>query len=187
MSLHSNSQDFPSETAIPGLFWDEDYISPAYMRSLPPSLWDERALAHIEEHLDVEAKASASYEAFAKAEDPAVRYLIGLIVEDEHRHHRVLTKIAAVLRAEVSDVAVPVHHVEVSAEQRKELLGEARRLLDIEKSDAAALKELRHDLRSAPEETMWPALVEMMAFDTDKHIHLLKAIERHLGARHFVR
>jgi rubrerythrin len=157
------------------------------MRSFPSSVWDERALAHIEEHLAVEAKASSSYETFAKAEDPAVRYLAGLIAEDEQRHHQVLAKIAAVLQAEVNDVSVPVHPVEVSAEQRKELLDEARRLLEMEKADATALKELRRELHSAPEETMWPVLVEMMAFDTDKHIHLLKAIERHLGGRHFVR
>lgn len=136
MSLHDNSQGFPSQTAIPGLYWDEEYVDPAFMRSLPPSLWDERALAHIERHLAVEAKASTSYEAFANAEDPAVKYLAGLIAEDEHRHHRVLAKIAAVLRAEVSDVATPVQHVEISAEKRKEMLNEARRLLEIEKADS---------------------------------------------------
>jgi len=187
MSLHDNTHGFPSQTAIPGFYWDDEFVNPAYMRSLPPSLWDERALAHIDQHVAVEAKASTSYETLAKAEDPAVRYLAGLIAEDEHRHHQVLARIAAVLRAEVDDVAVPVPHLEVSVEQRKALLEEARELLKMEKADATALKELRHDLHSAPEETMWPVLVEMMEFDTDKHIHLLKAIERHLGARHFVR
>jgi|SRR5665213_61197 len=187
MSLHENSRGFPSQTAVPGIYWDEEYLNPEFMRSVPSSVWDERALAHIEEHLAVEAKASSSYEAFAKAEDPAVRYLAGLIAEDEERHHQVLAKIAEVLRAGVNGVALPVQHVEVSAEQRKELLDEARRLLEMERADATALKELRHELHSAPEETMWRVLVEMMAFDTDKHIHLLKAIERHLGGRHFVR
>ncbi len=187
MSLHKNSPDFPSQRAIPGFYWDEEFVSPEFMRSPAPSPWDERALAHIEEHLAVEATATDAYKAFAKAEDPAVRYLAGLIAEDEQRHHQVLAKIAAVLRAEVSDVAIPVPDVEVSAEQRKELLGESRRLLEMEKADATALRDLRHELRSAPEEKMWPALVEMMVFDTDKHIHLLRAIERHLGARHYVR
>lgn len=187
MSLHDNSDGFPSQTTIAGFSWDGEFVNPEFMRWLPSSPWDERALAHIEEHLAVEKKASASYEAFAKAKDPAVRYLAALIAEDERRHHQVLANIATVLRAEVGEVAVPVQHVEVSAEQRKEMLDEAHRLLEMEKADATALKELRHNLHSAPEETMWPALVEMMEFDTDKHIHLLKAIERHLGARHFVR
>lgn len=186
MSLHDHSHGFPSESAIPGMNWDENYVTPAFMGLFPSSIWDERALAHIEEHLAVEAKASASYEAFATAEDPAVSYLAGLIAEDERHHHGVLAKIAMVLRAEVNDVASPVHHVEASDDQRKELLENAKQLLDLEKSDAAALKELGHDLRSAPEETMWLALVEMMALDTEKHIHLLRAIERHLGVRHLV-
>jgi rubrerythrin len=186
MALHDNIYGFPSQTAVPGVYWDEEHVNPEFMRSLPSSVWDERALAHIDEHLAVEAKAAGAYEALAKAEDPAVRYLAGLIAEDERRHHQVLAKIAAVLQAEVNDVAVPVRHVEVSAERRKELIGEARRLLEMEKADATALKELRHELRAAPEETMWPVLVEMMALDTDKHIHLLKAIERHLGGRYFV-
>ena len=186
MPLHDNSYGFPSQTGVPGVYWDQDVI-PGCIRSFPSSVWDERALAHIEEHIAVEAAASSSYEALAMTEDPAVRYLAGLIAEDEQRHHQVLAKIAAVLRAEVNDVAEPVHHVEVSVEQRKELLGEARRLLEMEKADATALKELRHELHSAPEETMWPVLVEMMALDTEKHIHLLKAIERRLADRHFVR
>jgi rubrerythrin len=187
MALHDNSYEFPSQTAVPGIYWNEEYVPPEFTRSFSSSVWDERALAHIDEHLAVEAKASSAYEALATAADPAVRYLAGLIAEDEQRHHQVLSKIAAVLRAEVSDVAAPVDHVEVSAEQRKELLEEARRLLAMEKTDATALKALRHELHAAPEETMWPVLVEMMAFDTDKHIHLLKAIERHLGGHHFVR
>jgi rubrerythrin len=187
MALHDNSYEFPSQTAIPGIYWNDDFVSRDFKRPFPSSVWDERALAHIDEHLAVEAKASSSYEALAKAVDPAVRYLARLIAEDEQRHHQVLSKIAAVLRTEVDDVAVPIDHVEVSDDQRKELLGEAHRLLEMEKTDATALKVLRHELQDAPEESMWTALVEMMAFDTDKHIHLLKAIERHLGGHHFVR
>jgi rubrerythrin len=187
MSPHDNAHGFPSQTAVPGINWDQEYVDPAFMHSLPSSVWDDRAFVHIEKHLAVEAEAASSYEALAKCEDPAVRYLAGLIAEDEHRHHQVLAKIATVLQAEVNDVAVPIDHVEVTAERRKELIEEARRLLEMEKADATALKELRHELRSAPEETMWPVLVEMMAFDTDKHVHLLKAIERHLGGRYFVR
>jgi rubrerythrin len=187
MSLHENSHEFPSQTAVPGIYWDEEAVNPEFMRSFPSSVWDERALAHIDQHLAVEAKAASSYEALAKTEDPAVRYLAGLIAEDEQRHHQVLAKIAAALRAEVDDVAVPTHHVELSAAQRKELLDEARRLIEMEEADATALKGLRHELRSAPEETMWPVLVQMMSLDTDKHVHLLKAIERHLGGRYFAR
>jgi rubrerythrin len=187
MALHDNSYEFPSQTAIPGIYWNEDYVSRDFKRSFPSSVWDERALAHIDEHIAVEAKASSSYQALAEAVDPAVRYLAGLIAEDEQRHHQVLSKIAAVLRAEVDDVAGPVDHVEVSEEQRKELLKEAHRLLEMEKTDATALKALRREVQAAPEETMWPVLIEMMAFDTDKHIHLLKAIERHLSGRHFAR
>jgi rubrerythrin len=186
MALHDNAQGFPSQTAIPGPFWEESSSS-SFIRSFPSSIWDERALAHIDEHLAVEAKAASSYESFAKADDPAVKYLAGLIAEDEQRHHTVLARIAEVLRAEVNDLTVPTHVGEVTAEQRKALLVEAHRLLEVEKSDATALKALRHELHSAPEETMWPVLVEMMMFDTDKHIHLLRAIERHLGRRNLVR
>jgi len=123
------------------------------MRSLP-SPWDQRALAYIEEHLAVEAKASDACEAFSKAEGSGSDAPRWAHRGGRQRHHQVLARIAAVLRAEVSDVAVPVPHVEVSAEQRKELLDETYRLLDMEKADATALKELRYALRSAPEETL---------------------------------
>jgi hypothetical protein len=68
----------------------------------------------------------------------------------------------------------------LTTERREALLKQTRRLLDVEKDDVGKLKELRHDVRLAPDGTLWPELIEVMSLDTEKHIQILKAIERKL-------
>jgi len=187
MSLREGSHDFPSQDAVPGFWWGDNPGEPGHVRSVfPVSSWDERALSHIEQHLADEAAAGVAYETFAEHGDPSIRYLAGLLAADEQRHHQILENIARALRAEIAGGAVATGVPEPSpltAAQRKDLLEETRRLLEIESADAAALKELKRDLRPARDETLWPLLAEIMALDTDKHIRILKGIDRLLRRR----
>jgi hypothetical protein len=184
MAVRDKSANFPSEEAVPGIWWGMDYWEPEFIRAaMAPSNWDERALHHIEEHLDAEATAQGAYDELAGNGDPAIRYLARLIGADERRHHQILDNIASALRARLSGEEITPSETEtvpLTTEQRETLLAETRRLLELERADAVALKELRADLRPAKDETLWPLLAEIMAADTDKHVRILKAIERRL-------
>ena len=176
--------EFPSQEGIPGLWWETDVREPGFMRDvLPPSTWDDRALAHIGEHIAIEAKAGAAYDAFAEVDDPQIKYLAALIAADEHRHHQMFSDIAQALQSEVSerlDEPPIAKAVQLSPERAAALLEEAQQLLAIEENDAGELKKLHRDLHSAPDETIWPLLIEIMELDTEKHIRILKGIEKHL-------
>ena len=176
--------DFPSQEYVPGFWWADDIRQPGFMRNvLPPSTWDDRALAHISEHIAIEARAGAAYDAFSDVEDPQIKYLAALIATDEHRHHQMLSDIASALQAAVSarlDGPPTARPVQLSADRKAALLEQARQLLEIEESDAGELKKLHRDLHSAPDEAIWPLLIEIMELDTAKHIRILKGIERHL-------
>jgi rubrerythrin len=176
--------DFPSQRGVPGLWWEDDFHDADFMRSaVVSSTWDERLLEHIDTH---EAGASSAYDALAELGDPQIRYLAGLIAADEHRHHAMLVALATSVRSTVSDEGdelewgtPPV----LTTEQRDALLKQTRRLLEVEKDDVGKLKELRRDVRPAPNGTLWPELIEIMSLDTEKHIQILKAIERKLKRR----
>ena len=177
-------RDFPSQVGIPNYWWENDLREPSFMRRvLPPSNWDDRALAHIGEHIATEAKASAAYDAFAEVEDPQIKYLAALIAADEHRHHQMLSDIAGALQAEVGgrlDGPPIARTVDLIPERAAALLEKTRELLAIEESDVGELKKLHRDVHEAPDETIWPLLIEIMELDTEKHIRILKGIERHL-------
>ena len=190
-----DAPEFPSQRQIPGYWWEgeqgdgwpEGYVDDTFVRwALPPSNWDQRALFHIERHLAAESSAASAYELLANAAEPSVKSLAALIIEDEHRHHRILSGIAKTLRAYVADVRVglPPPHPALTPEQRGELLRATHQLQDLERSDAAALKDLRRELRDAPDDTMWPVLVQLMEADTAKHLKILRGIEKHLKRGH---
>jgi rubrerythrin len=179
--------DFPSQRGLPGLWWEDDFRDADFMRAaIPSSTWDERLLEHIDNHLVLEAGASSAYDALAGMGDPQVRYLAGLIAADEHRHHGMLLALATSVRATVSDERDELEWgmpSVLTTEQREALLEQTTRLLEVENDDAGKLKELRRDLRRAPDGTLWPELIEIMTLDTEKHIQILKAIERKLKRR----
>jgi rubrerythrin len=181
---YQEPHDFPSQRAIPGYPWDTDLHEPGFMRDVfPPSEWDVLALAHIDQHIATEAKAGTAYDALAEVDDPQIKYLAALIAADERRHHQMLSDIARALRSEVSeqsDEGPLAKAAPLSPEQATALLKEAQKLLAIEKNDVGELKKLHREVHLAPNETIWPLLIEIMELDTEKHIRILKGIERHL-------
>lgn len=185
---HLEPEDFPSQAGVPGIpWWHEAVVEPAFMKDFPPTLWEDLALAHIQEHMAIEAGAEEAYEDLGNAEDPQVRYLAAMIAADEHRHHQLLSDIAEALKSRVGGTAdqSAIAGGEVSRERREALLGVTRKLLAMEEDDADKLKALRRELHRAPERTVWPLLVEIMELDTEKHVRILKGIEGHLRRDHW--
>lgn len=181
---YESPSDFPSQDGVPGIWWPTSLRTPSFLLDVPPSsAWEDLALAHIEQHIAREEQAARWYEDFARVEDPQIKYLAAMIAADEHRHHQMLSDIARSLESRVSekiDDSVTSNAVALSPEREAALLEAARQLLAVEEEDVDELKTLRRDLHLAPSGTIWPLLVEIMELDTQKHIRILKAIERHL-------
>jgi hypothetical protein len=111
----------------------------------------------------------------------ALAYLVNLLVEDEHRHHRFFNELALSLKseAELSGVEPVIPRLDLKLVDSADLLATTRRLLEHEQSDAAELKRLHKELRDLQDTTLWGLLVEVMQRDTEKHIAILRFVADH--------
>jgi hypothetical protein len=75
---------------------------PDEIRPAPISPFDAAVLRHLTEHLADETEILDEYRVLASSPDAPVRYLAQLILEDEERHHRVMTELANQFRSSAS-------------------------------------------------------------------------------------
>jgi rubrerythrin len=67
------------------------------------TIWQQELFDVIVAHERDEAEVISAYEVFAEeAPSDAVRYLVRLILDDEKRHHRVLSELANTIRADAT-------------------------------------------------------------------------------------
>jgi hypothetical protein len=141
-----------------------------------------RILALLETHGAREGAALSAYKRVAaeSSAGPGVQYLVGLILDDEERHHRTFEEMANQLRSIVWEVDVEPQVPPMPSRADPALLAETRRLLEFEKEDAKELKALRRELKHSPSSSLHPLLVEIMLHDTAKHIAILEHIRKRL-------
>ncbi len=146
------------------------------------SVWERKMFNHLVDHTRVEGAMLQEYvDAAEGSESKAFAYIIGLLVEDERRHHRFFNELASSLKseAELSDVDPVVPRLDLDRIERTELLRITKELLAHERSDAAELKALRKELHDIKDTTLWGLMVDIMARDTEKHIAILKFVVDH--------
>lgn len=130
-------------------------------------------------HGSEEGTILAEYERVSdSATDPAARYLIDLIMDDERRHHRMLVELATsmawgTLGAVETSVPALGWHLD------EELIAATRTLREYEKKDHHELQALRKKLRPFENTTLWALIVQLMLLDTEKHAAILEFLERH--------
>jgi rubrerythrin len=134
------------------------------------------------------AREGAALEAYRRVLDESsanegVRYLIRLILDDEHRHHQVFAEMANALQSFIEELSVEPQVPGLAPERDPALLDVTRRLLALEKEDAKELRQLRKSLRGAPKSMLHPLLVDLMRHDTAKHIAILEHIVTRLSGR----
>lgn len=137
---------------------------------------------YLTEHMRREGAMLEEYVATAAGtQSKALAYLVNLLVEDEHRHHRFFNDLASSLKseAELSGVEPVIPRLDLRLVDSADLLATTRRLLDHERSDAAELKRLHKELRDLQDTTLWGLLVEVMQRDTEKHIAILRFVADH--------
>jgi hypothetical protein len=153
--------------------------SPSPAGRLAVGAFDERILKHLEGHLDEESALLAEYQELQRTSDnPAVRYLVGLLLEDEQRHHRVLSEMLNQFRTSVylaeQEPRVPymIHRRDPAA------AAATKRLRRAERHDMRALRSLRRKLKFMRRRSLDGVIVDSMIMDTRKHLRYLRTLAR---------
>jgi rubrerythrin len=152
-------------------------------RLVGASVFEQRAFDSLLAHERHEQEVIAAYESFAtEASSEAVRYLIGLILDDERRHHRALQELANTVRtrATFEERGARLPYLDVHRRDRR-LLEQTRRFLAVERADRAELKRLARTVRDLGGE-LDVLVVNLLRIDTERHIGILRFIE-HLVRR----
>jgi len=147
------------------------------------SVWEQDLYEHLVSHVENERGLLEAYNAASTdSGSPAFQYLVGLILEDEIRHHRRFKELASTLRTDAEfhreDPAIPRittwgPHPEKIAELTEELLRQ-------EREDHRELKRLAKELKDLKDTTLWQLLVHLMESDTEKHIQILEFVKDHV-------
>ena len=149
------------------------------------SVWEEELYQHLTTHLGNELDLLTAYKAAAdESKSAAFQYLVGIIVDDEMRHHRVFEELANALRSDVEmrpvEPAVPDLAGFGALPAKVVELTDA--LLAREEQDAAELRHLSRELRDVRDTTLWQLLVKVMELDTEKHAEILRFVRKHARA-----
>jgi hypothetical protein len=150
------------------------------LTELAGSPWDEKLLAHFDEHVNGERKLLEEYARFREERPEHVRYLVDLILSDEDRHHRIFQELANRVRSDIDfrDYDPKVPYLKKNPSDRAALLEATERLLAFEHEDQQALHRLHKELRPVKDTTLFSLLVELTELDTKKHIAILKFLRR---------
>jgi rubrerythrin len=164
------------DARIPIVAREEPTFDPAPLPSLERLL-----LAAVERHMQSEQESIAGYkEVAARTGDPVIRALMGLVVEDEERHHALLQRLAATVgedmywrkRAE----ALP----EGSRLTQKERAWVAPKLRDFARAEQEGARFLRQLARESAKYYGGTVslVLELLSMDSRKHALILRFLQR---------
>lgn len=145
-------------------------------------MWEQELYDHLTGHIERERGALQAYqEAAADTDSKAFAYVVGLLIDDERRHHQLFASLAESLKTEAElepeDPVIPyMDFHRADSERLREL---TRELLHREENDARELKRLHNLLHDVKDTTLWDLIVALMRRDTDKHIAMLEFVLRH--------
>jgi hypothetical protein len=146
------------------------------------SVCEQEIFDHLVKHMQDEDQLVERYERLAAEAGGHVAYLLGLIMEDERRHHRLFEEWCNALRgiAQFRPVDPQVPDL-VKTERPDEVVATVRTFLDAERADMKDLDRMKKMVRDVRSATLWDVLLDVMELDTRKHIALLSFLERHPG------
>jgi rubrerythrin len=146
----------------------------------------ERLIRALEAHLAAGAQDIADCHNLAQdSKHPVAQLLLGLIVEDEQRHHALLLRIVRRLQEEVEFAAWPPTTLPVPSDAP--FIGDDRtvgRLRALIRDEEEGARYLRHLARQDPGlyEGLFGVLLETIARDSQKHAYVLRYLLRTVEA-----
>ncbi len=147
---------------------------------LAGSPWDEQLLAHFDEHVSGELDLLDAYLGIRDQGPAHVRYLIDMILQDESRHHQTFRELVNRVRSDIDwrDYEPKVPYLERITDDRPSFLATTEQFIGFERDDLKALRKLRKELKPVRNTTLFSLLVELMEYDTLKHIAILEFLRR---------
>jgi rubrerythrin len=146
----------------------------------------EWLLDAVERHAAGEKDALGLYAEIGRVSgDPAISLVMGLILEDEERHHGLLRRIESSLRDALYWTRSPNSLPDSTAPQQPvttELAEIVRVLIGEEHSGARQMRDLAKREKGIGS-GLHGLLLEMMAMDSEKHARLLQFVQDRLIAR----
>jgi hypothetical protein len=144
----------------------------------------EWLLQSVERHATAEADSLVLYEQIQKdSGDPVVALVMGLILDDEERHHGLLLRMQASLRDALnwthSPSALPTSPA-AGTPHARDLAALARELVGEERTGARKMRELARREKGI-DDGLDSLLLEMMAMDSEKHARLLEFVHERLA------
>ena len=144
------------------------------------SVWEREVYQLLVEHVTKESEVLSGYDELIEHSTDHVRFLLELIAEDEARHHAVYERWVKTFEGLASFVepedGVPNLGREAEPER---LIAQLEQLLAFEEQDAKELRDMQKRFKDYRRTTIWPLLTELMALDTQKHIHILEFLLHH--------
>lgn len=148
----------------------------------PSDQWWAEVTHSFRSHVRQETSLLEGYEKVAaETADPTVKYLLEMILADEHRHHDQFEEMTAAAQTASPAVVSPTGGAPApSPDEVATLLELTERFLDLEHEDAEELAALRKKLRPVRHDNLWHLLVSLMELDTAKHIATLEYLRDQL-------
>ncbi len=152
----------------------------------PPALHERSTVERLLDNLEAQERSERELlddysNAAAQMPDRGVRFIMGLILEDEARHHRLMAAMAEDIRSSVEWLHKEgVPSITAAGDARDKLLASTDRFLEIEHESIDDLKELKKAVKNL-NTGMLEMLVESMEADTHKHIGMLKFVRKQLA------
>jgi rubrerythrin len=142
----------------------------------------ERVMNEFEAHERGEAQYTQRYKELAeKCKSPLVKFLLGLIITDEERHHTVTRAMAANLNESLrwTKVEGALPGIEDLSEADKELTRITEEFIRLEKEGISAYKDLMKATKGY-HAGLFTLLLRSMVHDSEKHIDILEFLSENL-------
>lgn len=143
------------------------------------SVWEQQVYDHLIEHVNGERGILEDYERLAEeTESPAFAYLARLILDDEQRHHQLLSDLAQTIRttATTGGKPSPIPELGIFRADREKILAETERFLAVEEEDNRHLERLAKELSDVRNTTVWQLIIRLIQQDNERHLHILRFI-----------
>jgi hypothetical protein len=141
--------------------------------------FDAKIMGHLQRHLDGEQDLLAEYETLlCHSDHPPVRYVLGLLLDDERRHHRILVEMLNQFRSSIDLIERHPHVPWMIRKADPAIAVAMRRLRRAERTDLRQLRALRRRLKFLRRHSLDGVLVDSLILDTRKHLRYLRTIQR---------
>jgi len=142
----------------------------------------QRLMNEFQSHANHEEQWLTNYQAIAKeASDPLIRFLLGLIVADEQRHHELTSRMIVKLKDELAWTRAEGQgrRVYEKGKKRKQLLSSVERFVEAERMGIKEYERLKKESQGLYRD-VFALLYTTMIHDSHKHIGILEFLRQKL-------